>query len=540
MHTTQAKSLLFILFIATAGCFNAQKSHDHDHHHHGAHDETHPQISEVSTNSLSVIAGQGLTLTVSTTNATLGEDVMYHVYLNDTDTSPVGMGMQETSSVLIPLDTPAGTYKLIVRLHDMADHKALQPEVKSSVEIKIQQAPMAWFFSSDSATNSWNISLVAPAERPQLITELQVDSLSLLSGDDSDGGNGKGPSWGDVILSPKGDRVFANAKNVNKVAVFDINSRSLEAVLDVGERPVHLWNPNHINEIWTHADGPGEFYVINPETLTVSDPVLAALDETGGHGKLLYSAELGTSYYATNTNNPGVFPIEGETHAVSEMITLCDAPCSDDPETEEDEALLTCGSTHDKAYNPALGYAIFQCSGATRGNYAFLDTATDTLVQDLVPIAGSITHSAGNEYILVIDAGAESNQVNIWDTKATEHNGIDFDASLTIDGEPSARGTQFRMNRGGQWEAWIPQTAGNAVAVLNLETYGVEMIEVGTLTKPEGARHFSRRAMLGGDWLFTYNDAGVVMINLETREVTQGPAITGSVSRIVFASSEEG
>ena len=24
MHTTQAKSLLFILFIATAGCFNAQ------------------------------------------------------------------------------------------------------------------------------------------------------------------------------------------------------------------------------------------------------------------------------------------------------------------------------------------------------------------------------------------------------------------------------------------------------------------------------------------------------------------------------------
>jgi hypothetical protein len=79
-------------------------------------------------------------------------------------------------------------------------------------------------------------------------------------------------------------------------------------VLDVGERPVHLWNPNHGSEIWTHADGLGAFYVIDQTSLAVSDPVVAALNDTG-HGKLLYAEELGSKYYATNTNDPGGFPM---------------------------------------------------------------------------------------------------------------------------------------------------------------------------------------------------------------------------------------
>ena len=64
--------------------------------------------------------------------------------------------------------------------------------------------------------------------------------------------------------------------------------------------------------------------MIDPISLTVSEPVTAALDETGGHGKLLYAEELGTQYYATNTNNPGVFPINGDDKTTSEMVTLCD------------------------------------------------------------------------------------------------------------------------------------------------------------------------------------------------------------------------
>ena len=534
-------SLGLSCLVAVAGCADTHNHSDHGHgeDHHGAGEHGHvPLITNLELDLDTVVAGETLSLSLTTDHAALGEEVMAHVYLNDTTTAPIAMGEEAVFFVTIPVETHAGSHQLVVRLHHVSDHTPLEPEVQATAPLLVKAAPAAWFLSTDAAGNSWNATALAPQERPRIIEELSLNELSLLSGSEASGGNGKGASWGDVIWDSHSGRIFANAKNVDKVAVLDVATRSMEAVLDVGERPVHLWSPNHNGEIWTHADGPGEFYVIDPISLTVSEPVTAALDETGGHGKLLYAEELGTQYYATNTNNPGVFPINGDDKTTSEMVTLCDMPCADDSETVGDESLLTCGSTHDKAYNPTMGYGVFQCSGAARGKYAFLDTETNTVVEDLVAINGSITHSEGNEYILVIDAGAESDQVKIWDTGSATHNGIEFDAVVTLDGEPSARGTQFREDRGGKWEAWIPQTAGTGLAVVNLETLAVEMIEIGPLTKPEGARHFSRRAVIGGDWLFTYNDLGAVMVNLDTRVVTQGPAIPGSVARIVFAGNE--
>lgn len=389
----------------------------------------------------------------------------------------------------------------------------------------------AWFFSADADTNAWSVTVVDPSSSDLVVASFSVDDLAALSGPS---GNAQGPSWTDIIPSTDEGRIFATARSVNRVAVFDTAARSFESLVEVGERPVHIYNPNHGSEVWSHADGEGAFYVIDQSSLAVSGPVVAAREDTG-HGKLLYASQLGTSYYATNTNDPGIFPIDGAAKTSGDIITLCDQPCEDDPETSADESQMTCGGTHDKGYNPTMNYVFAQCSGAARGNYAFVNASNNEVVNHLVPMSGSVAHTPGYEYILVINAGAESEQIQIWDTGAAGHDGIAFDATVTLGGSPSARGTQFRQNSDGEWEAWIPQNAGSKLGVLNLSTKKLDTVEIGTVTTPSGASHFNRVGALGGGRFFTFNDEGIVIVDLETKEVTQGPAISGSMSRIVFA-----
>jgi hypothetical protein len=390
--------------------------------------------------------------------------------------------------------------------------------------------PAAWFFSASSDSNTWHVTVVDPTHADLVVASFSVDELAALSGP---AGNDQGPEWGDALPSSDAGRIFANAASVDRVAVFDVKRRSLEALLDVGARPLHLFNPNHGSEMWSHADGEGAFYALDQATLAVSEPVVAARAGTG-HGKLLYAEALGTDYYATNTNDPGLFPIDGATRTVGDLIALCGVPCEDDPATPEDEALLTCGGTHDKGYNPARNYVFAECSGAARGHYAFVDASSNTVARDLVPMNGAISHSPGWEYVLIIDARAEGDQIQIWDTAAAEHDGIAFDATATLAGSPSARGTQYHRNANGEWEAWIPQNEGTQVGVLNLSTMSLELVEIGAVTPPPGAGHFNRVSGLGGGHFYSFNDQGVVLVDLATREVTQGPAVPGELSRIAF------
>lgn len=390
-----------------------------------------------------------------------------------------------------------------------------------------------WMFGADGDANRWTVTIVDAHDSQVVIKEFDVSDLADLSGPVESGGNGAGPSWGDAVTSTDHKRIFVNARSVNKVAVFDVESQTLETVIDVGERPVHSFNPNHGSEIWVHADGPGAFYVIDQTSLAVSEPITAALNDTG-HGKLLYAQGLGTEYFATNTNDPGIFPINGAAHSVGGIINVCDLPCEDDPATPEDESLLTCGSTHDKAYNPTTNFVIAQCSGAARGHYGFVNAETHEVVHDMVPMSGSVAHSANWEYILVIDG----DDVNIWDTGAADHDGVAFDAQVTVSGRPSARGTHFWKNDAGDWEAWIPQTEGTGVDVVNMRTREFVTVDIGTLTEPEGASHFSRRSSIGAGFFVSYNDAGVVLVDLATRTMTQGPATQALTARVAFADPE--
>ncbi|MEZ4450856.1 MAG: hypothetical protein R3B09_15355 [Nannocystaceae bacterium] len=388
----------------------------------------------------------------------------------------------------------------------------------------------AWYFGADPDNNRWTITIVDPTDPALVVAEIEVSDLADLSGPS---GNSAGPNWSDGLPSTDQSRVFVNARSVDKVAVFETATFTLEAILDVGASPVHIFNPNLGGEIWTHADTPGSFYVIDQTSLAVSDPVVASA--MGGHGKLLYAEQLGMKYYATEVNDPGVYAIDGATKTVGPLIPLCGQPCMDDPNTPEDESQNTCGGTHYKAYDPTMNLAIFQCSGDTSGHYAFVDASDDSVVADLVPMSGSVAFSHGWGYTLLIDADAG---VQIWDAGAPGHDGMQFDGVVDVPGGPNATGTDFRMRGDGTWEAWLPENTGTKVAVVDLSTYALaEEIEIGVLSPPMGSTSVSRRGIIGGQWFFTYNDAGIVFVDLNTHEVTQGPAPAAPIQRVTFAGS---
>ena len=57
-------------------------------------------------------------------------------------------------------------------------------------------------------------------------------------------------------------------------------------------------------------------------------------------------------------------------------------------------------------------------------------------------------------------------------------------------------------------------------------------IEIGTLSPPPGGSSVTRRGGIAGDWFFTNNDKGIVMVDAKTHEVVQGPT-AGNVTRVL-------
>ena len=377
-----------------------------------------------------------------------------------------------------------------------------------------------YYFWQDTESNTHGVT-VAKSENDNfsVVEEFAITELSAITAPESEGGNGEGAAWGDALVSNDGSRIFINARNADKVVVIDTAKREVETILDVGDRPVHSFI--YEDELWVHVDGDGGFNVIDQETLEVSEFIATNTVGTG-HGKLLVSEELGANTYVTNTQEPAVFPINLETRQVGAPIQIGGG----NPEI----------GTHDKGYDPATGLAFFQLTGDA--GFSFIDTTTNEVIFDQVPIVGRVAHTPDEEYILILNANAEENDVGIWDTTLDTHTQPEFDREVTIGGGVSINGTEFYQD-GNDWEAWIPQTSGDNIAVLNLNTNEVDYIDVGNLTVPEGARHFSRLGEIDSDYFFTYSDEGGTRIDLDTYEVSETIPLGGVISRMAVVETEE-
>jgi len=61
---------------------------------------------------------------------------------------------------------------------------------------------------------------------------------------------------------------------------------------------------------------------------------------------------------------------------------------------------------------------------------------------------------------------------------------------------------------------------------------------VGNLSIPEGARHFSRRGGIDGDYFYTYDDEGGVRIDLDSYKVSDAVPLGGEISRMAVVEFE--
>ena len=377
-----------------------------------------------------------------------------------------------------------------------------------------------YYFWTDADSNTHGVTVAdSESENFSVVKEFTFDEISAITAPESENGNGEGAAWGDAVVSNDGSRLFVNARNADKVVVIDTATHEVETILDVGDRPVHSFV--YGDEIWVHVDGDGGFSVIDGETLEVSELIEANTVGTG-HGKLLLSEGLGANTYVTNTAEPAVFPIDLETREVGAPIEIGGG----DPDL----------GTHDKGYDPATGLAFFQLTDDA--GFSFIDAETNEVVLDRVPITGRIAHTPDDDYIIILDAEAESDDIGIWNTTLDTHTQPEFDATVTIGGGVSVNGTEFYRD-GADWEAWIPQTEGDNVAVLNLSTNEVELVAVGDLTVPEGASHFSRIGETDSEHFYTYSDEGAVRIDLDTSEVSDSIPLGGSVSRMAVVETTE-
>lgn len=295
----------------------------------------------------------------------------------------------------------------------------------------------------------------------------------------------QGIEWGDPVATKDHRLIFVNDRANAQVVVIDTAKQAIVKRIDVGPRPVHIYNPLGGDEIWTHSDEEGAFYVIDAKALEVKGKVVAALKGTG-HGKLLYHKELGSKAYATNTNDPAVFVLDLEKKQVTKTIDLCDGK----------------GGTHGKAYSALSKHAYFECSDI--GKMAVVDTTTDTLVKYLDG-SGQIFTSPDEKLVLVVDKRA--GQVHVID--ATK--GSEIVASIPVEGGPDK---VYFHQQGGKLVAFTANTLTPDVAVLDLQAMKlVKRIAAGDIKRPEGARFFHRGGEMGGGFFFTpASGDGVVAI----------------------------
>ena len=393
-------------------------------------------------------------------------------------------------------------------------------------------------FADDTAQNKWAIAVFHPTaglvktlEVPELAERTAKKAKELQTED-------TGPGWSDVVLSKDQRRIFANAENADALVVIDVKNMAVERVFEFefGDRPFHSYLPNDGVEVWIHLDGKGAFFVLDSQTGVPLNGLGQLVSCTSpevnqGHGKLLYGEGLGDKYFCTNSNEPAAFVLDAKTRAVTQKIPMCGTKPQDDPNTPEDESAGPLkGGTHDKAYLPGPHLAAIQCLGSA--GYSFINPDTMAVVEEGVDIVGGIAHSPDSEYVFNVNTTKE--QVQVWDASDPEVNGHGFDFTLKIGGEPSAKGTQFRQTSD-HWQAWVPQTGGSDVAVVNLATRAVTLVEIGASAMPGGALHLTRKSALGRAALYTHAAQRVLKIDYQTFKVT--PLLgdfEGALSQMIF------
>lgn len=268
--------------------------------------------------------------------------------------------------------------------------------------------------------------------------------------------------WADAVASRDGRYLFANDRGRAQVVVFDTTTMNVVKAIDMGARNVHIYRPNDDTLIWSHSDDEGAFYLIDPATMKVVSRLVAATRGTG-HGKLAYSPA-SSKYYATNTNEPAVFAIDGAKRTVGPAIEVC-------------KGTDGRGGTHGKAISAANSYAYFQCSGGL-AKTVVVDSRDDTVVRYL-DTNGQLFPAPDGRRIVVANGAGSS--LDVMTTYALNPERIE---SIAIPNGVDK--VDFTTIGGSAW-AVTANTRSGDVALVDLRTYRVRSITGEAVRNPPAA-----------------------------------------------------
>ncbi|WP_248910976.1 YncE family protein [Halocatena marina] len=340
--------------------------------------------------------------------------------------------------------------------------------------------------------SSGRISIIEP-QNAEVVAEITEDL------DDT--------GWGDPLLRPDNRRLFVNDGTNAQVIVINTEEQQIETRLDVGPDPAHIYQPLN-NEVWTHSDEEGAFYIIDMTDLSVIDKVIAAQENTA-HGKLAYHEQLGTTGYATNTNDPGIHVIDLEAKENTGFI-----------ETHNE------GGTHAEKYNPVSNRLYVEGTGDARTAVVNPDKGSVETHYDLV---GQIFNTPNDKYVVWVH---EEQGVSVLDAEQGE-----FVAEISVEGGSDKI---FFHEEGDTVYGFTANTQNSKAAVVDFDQLEVvDTVEVGDIHRPEDAPFLHRSGLTADDWFVTpaSGDNVVSIVDASARELHKKVEVAEGTEKVAYVGS---
>ncbi|OIB55990.1 hypothetical protein [Natrialba sp. SSL1] len=311
--------------------------------------------------------------------------------------------------------------------------------------------------------------------------------------------------WGDPRITADYSEIYVIRESPSQVLVIDTDGREIVDEVDIGPGPTHMYHPND-DEMWVHSDDEGMFYVIDTDSHEVTDIVESGL-ENEGHGKLLYHEDFGSMGYATNVNDPGAPVIDLENYERSDFI-----------EFDDDDQ-----GTHYKAYSPETGLAYFEFGDET----VVVDTEDDDIV-DTLEFSGGMYLSPDEQVLGFLDGDS------IRFIDATSEDSEELGVVDVGEGPDALR---YHESEDGTLYAATAHTHTDEASIIDVDELAVvETVDVGDIVRPEGAHHFHRSGVAGGDYFITPADEDgiIAIVDMEAQEVVDHVEVEEGVDTVQY------
>ncbi len=311
-----------------------------------------------------------------------------------------------------------------------------------------------------------------------------------------------GHAWLDGVVSLDHKKIFINDPRGSQVVVLDLEKNEVISKLPVGKAPIHMYLTPNGNEVWTHSDIEGAFYVIDIANLSVKGKVNASF--TGkGHGKLLVHPEMASKAYATN--------------AIDSVVHIIDII-----NKKSIGSIKTSGHSHAKAYSTASKHA-YITSGL--GNVAVIDPKTDTLIKEL---EGSNDLFISDDGKTLISPQREDEKVVVIDALSDEVIG-----KIQCSGDPDHVFFNYRNNKR---IVYVVNVKSSNISVLDLdEMKEIKTIPIGNIIIPEGQQHIHRSGSMSSKELFIPSSGTQSVDIIDNEELTSSPLHIGmKVQQVVY------